>query len=478
MPIIDKAGLEQTKSTLLMQAVFVAGSKVSLAPRASEDGESFYQKAKALFHSGIERNLLTAITATCLLQWWNPTGPEHVSMDNSSFWLRMGVGLAHQIGLHREPNSRLPDASLRRRLWWTLVARDCLIAVSHGRPRAIEARDSDVRPLNLVDFPEQDIDASLFMEFVRICQILGDLTEHCLRGSFGRSDQLQMEGRLMDWISRLPSQLHLHDRQSGALTPYNFRVRQLYLPYFTALTICFRQKTPANQPTAASLLSSSFVAGIFEEFLAWGDVPFLGPTFIFYLQAAAMVQLACHSQQSLWPLAEAELDIINLSLTELAKKYPSAIGAQRVVHCVTGAVKSRQVRTGISTLVPQPEQACFFETFGPEICRKWKAVFEQMKTSDQTNPDVGEQDPQLGQGRYPHEWRALNGDFTEPLAAPILQEHGNAYARPQFLTSPTPAGNNDNHQSTPFGFDHDFAGNLSVGNWMMSDWMTDINSWS
>lgn len=124
MPIIEDGegeGLASTSLSLLMlHAVCVAGSRTSTAPQAQSSGEIFYRKAKAIYYSGIERNPLTVIRAICILQWWNPSGPEHVSMDASSFWLHMGVGLAHQVGLHREPDRSHPEFGLRRRLWWSL----------------------------------------------------------------------------------------------------------------------------------------------------------------------------------------------------------------------------------------------------------------------------------------------------------------------------------------------------------------------
>jgi len=82
-----------------------------------------------LFWLGYEKDTITVIIATCIMHWWNPDGPEHVSIDTSSFWVRIGVGLAYQIGLHKEPQ-RARDASLRRRLWWTLFVR-----VYHGGVR-------------------------------------------------------------------------------------------------------------------------------------------------------------------------------------------------------------------------------------------------------------------------------------------------------------------------------------------------------
>lgn len=125
MPIIDQSDLDQLgppASSLLLTAILVAGSKLSTAPNALEWGEKCYFYAKALFFHASANGILQSIKATVLLHWWNPSGPEHVSLDSSSFWLPISVGLAHQCGLHREPDPNLPDARLRRRLWWTIVA--------------------------------------------------------------------------------------------------------------------------------------------------------------------------------------------------------------------------------------------------------------------------------------------------------------------------------------------------------------------
>lgn len=120
----DLANLDlKNVNCLLTTSMLVAGSVVSTAPQAIEVGHRCYQRAKVLFYTGAEKNDVRVVMATILLQWLNPSGPEHVSIDSSSFWQRLSVGLAHQLGLHREPNPRGADAGLRRRIWWTLVVR-------------------------------------------------------------------------------------------------------------------------------------------------------------------------------------------------------------------------------------------------------------------------------------------------------------------------------------------------------------------
>lgn len=125
-PIIERSWLDdeigRPISLLLIQAVFLAASRVSSSPSVAgyATPRDFYQRAKALFWTGHERDALMTIRAACILNWFNPHGPEQVSFDTSRFWNHIAVGLAHQINLHKEPPPGR-KGSMRRRLWWSLV---------------------------------------------------------------------------------------------------------------------------------------------------------------------------------------------------------------------------------------------------------------------------------------------------------------------------------------------------------------------
>lgn len=125
MPLIEEFDLPKLDlknvNCLLTTAMLVAGSVVSSAPQAIEVSHRCYHRAKVLFYTGAEKNDIRVVMATILFHWLSPSGPEHVSIDSNSFWLKVGVGLAQQLGLHREPSPRMEDAGLRRRIWWTLV---------------------------------------------------------------------------------------------------------------------------------------------------------------------------------------------------------------------------------------------------------------------------------------------------------------------------------------------------------------------
>lgn len=176
-PVVERSWIDKrspgTTSLLLQHAIFLAGSRVS-APVPGYPSEDFYKKARLLFWMGAEDDPIVNIASACLLQWWNPEGPERVSLDTSGFWVRVCVGLAYQVGLHREPNGQ-PDAGLRKRIWWSLVLRDCLINAGHGRPRAIDLKLADVLPISVLDFDGVAAPADLFSAYVGISCILGEV---------------------------------------------------------------------------------------------------------------------------------------------------------------------------------------------------------------------------------------------------------------------------------------------------------------
>lgn len=174
-PVVDRSWIDDrcpdTVSLLLQHSIFLAGSRVSPS-HPIYTPELFYKKARVLFWMSAEEDPIITTAATLLMHWYNPEGPERVSLDTSSFWLRVCIGLAYQVGLHREPTGR-PDAGLRKKIWWSLVTRDCLINAGHGRPRAIDLKLADVSPASVADFEGAVASADLFVAYVDISCILG-----------------------------------------------------------------------------------------------------------------------------------------------------------------------------------------------------------------------------------------------------------------------------------------------------------------
>jgi hypothetical protein len=407
MPIVERSWLEesgsQKPSILLLQSIFVAASRVTSAPAVTAYASlhQFYRRAKALFWSGYERNPLTVVAAVCILQWYNPEGPEHVSTNTSGFWRYVGVGLAHQIGLHKEP-ANMRDATLRRRLWWSLYvscewtssliwsrnnirqARDCCVSAGQGRPLAADMEDCEVAPPCLEDFQDSSSDATLFIAYVEISSILGHLTEYCRRKTLARQARQDIENRLYRWTRELPYPLRLFRGRCTSedtsppkriLAQYNFEARQAHIPYFTCLAIMCRPY-PGESSSAAVLLASSFVAGIFEDFLARDEIRFLAPVFTFHLLAAGIGLLSCNNIPAHREKIAGNLETIYLALEELAKRWSSAKGSLRALKSIAEKQQSTATADALSSMALPRQHQPFFEGFGPDLSWAWSGLMD------------------------------------------------------------------------------------------------------
>ncbi|KIW30483.1 uncharacterized protein PV07_06225 [Cladophialophora immunda] len=385
MPIVERSWLEEKDhfkpSPLLLQSVFLAGSRVASGLLPNISSEDFYRRAKALFYCGYEKNRIINIVSLCLLHWWSPAGPEELPADNSDFWLSIGVRYAYQVGLHKQPTDG-KHAALKRRIWWTLVARDCMISASLGRPRTICLEDCDVSPPSLRDFSVQGPTSRLYVAYVGICQIMGDIAEHRMRQKLSGSPRVQFENALYRWVKDLPPELRLfHHGSERTLSSYNFQARQLLIHYFVSLVMLFGSSDSQRKHTATCLLASSFICGIFQDFLARGELRYLRVNFAFLSLAAGLSQLTGYRYSALRSLAEHEIDVIKLSLQELSVKWRSAKGALKSLVDVASSMSQQ----------PQWPEPCpklsstallFFEDFGPELCEAWSILVGQDRLSN------------------------------------------------------------------------------------------------
>jgi hypothetical protein len=150
------------------------------------------------------------------------------------------------------------------------------------------------------------------------------------------------------------------------------------------LTILNKSTPPASSPSTASLLASSFIAGIFEDFLARDELRYLGPIFTFYLLTAGVTLLSSYRFAGLWHLAEQDLDIIIKSQEELGKRWPTAIGSLKRIT----DVKARVVKCQRSSYFPEnnltAEQMQLFDGFGPDLCRSWNVLYPGTSSQQST----------------------------------------------------------------------------------------------
>ncbi|KAJ5156936.1 uncharacterized protein N7482_008036 [Penicillium canariense] len=353
-PVVDPKWLDASTppSMLLLQSIFLAGSRVSKAHLDYGSSEVFYRRAKLLFFFGGRNNSLISIVAACLLHWYNPVGPEDVSTDTSGFWIRTAGAMAFQIGLHKEPSPNTKDRGLRRRLWWSLVIRDNIISVGVGRPRTINLRDRDT-------------------------------VECYLRREISRQRRVDLENAIYRWAKQVIPKLRVSASQQENAAASHFEVQQLSVMYFVVLTTLHRSPTPDSVPPAASLVASSFIAGIYEEFLLRDELRYLGPVFAFYPLCSGLSLLSSWRYSSLQSTAEHELIVIKLSLQKLSERWLSAVGPLRALNKLTGKVREQGLLDGRPPSLDF-DTASFFDGFDVKLCKQWRLIGQSAEPESTT----------------------------------------------------------------------------------------------
>ncbi|KAL4919635.1 hypothetical protein BDW62DRAFT_199648 [Aspergillus aurantiobrunneus] len=360
-PIIDPAWLAGTKpSFLLLQAIF---------PNKYGLSADFYRRAKLLFFFGVERDPLISIASAILLHWYNPVGPDTLLTNTSSFWLRTAESVAFQIGLHQEHPAKDRQRGLRRRLWWTLVVRDCLVSAGTCHPRTINLRDSNVLAPSLDDFPEQDSHALIFPVSVSICQSLGDIVERCLRRELTPDHQQALENSLFRWVKQdFPA-------VTGPFPGFLMEARQFLVTYLANLIILDRSPTSDGAVSARSLLAASFIAGLFREFVERDEICRLDASFTFYALSAGLMLVTASQVEGLRDLVNEDTIIVKASLHILGKKWGSVSRALRALQKIGKENSRRHSRIHDAARV-NDEIRPFFDGLDTRWCRLWAPIVE------------------------------------------------------------------------------------------------------
>jgi len=220
-----------------------------------------------------------------------------------------------------------------------------------------------------------------------LSNIAGDLTQSYLRKHGLQEHKKSLEDRLFRWIKTLPNHLQLCQGTEGRpLKEYSFEVRQLHVQYFTVVVILNRPTDPKLTPSTASVLASSFIASIFEEFIARDELRFLGPIFTFYCLTAGMAQLSCYRYSEMVDVAEENLLIVRRALEELSKRWPSAVGSLKHLMDVREKVVQRPSIGQFPDVNLPAATAQFFSDFGPDLCRMWIPIHQHLPQTSHIAP--------------------------------------------------------------------------------------------
>lgn len=343
MPVTDcdTSNLSNETSVLLLQVMLLTGSLMRRGPRRQQISQTYYSRVKALIHTGHERNPLKILAALCLIQWYTPTAPKDISTDTPRFWATYAIGLAHQMGLYRQPVRRASDFGLRRRIWWTLYTRDGIMAAAHGRPRMINRADCTVDEPTIFDFSNpEDRRAQIFVSYVAVVDILADLCQLLTRHHDATTEEKQQIGfRLLTYARQLPENLRLLN-PDGSARAYDFELAQLHFPFLTAVTILYRPRSMFNMSAsnAAAITAANLNFRIAEAIDLRDDSCFLSSAFAWYLLVAAIPHLSCCRIPQLRTESQAALDTLEGVLGTMGSVRPAALNNLQNIRTIRKAV--------------------------------------------------------------------------------------------------------------------------------------------
>lgn len=184
----------------------------------------------------------------------------------------------------------------------------------------------------LADFPSDGQDqkkAEVFIEWVRLCDILGKIAKYLSRTSPNETQRTafpqDISNELIAWVRALPP--HLNLPISLNYTPnFDRDVHQLHLPYLAAIIVLHLEKSSGLVPNALppAILAASCMARIFSDILAWSDTRFLTATSSWYSGISFITLLNASSHEYLAKAAEADLDTITLIADRLRRMWASS----------------------------------------------------------------------------------------------------------------------------------------------------------
>ncbi|KAK5064635.1 hypothetical protein LTR84_000469 [Exophiala bonariae] len=339
-PVLDKATFWQNSDTmhspLLVNALALLGTQIRPPIIQHATAAEYYNRAKMLFYMDQDSNPIVCLQAIMLFYWWAPRGPSQVHKDAAWWWTGIAIKYAQQVGLHREPKN-IQDVGgeamqgLRRRIWWTLFARERLTSICQGRPCTINPKDCDVLEPTVADFgPSHSTDprAEIFVHWVRLCAIIGRVGQHLSHSPEQAAFPAPLAEELVKWTQNLPSHLSLStifDREQT----FDRDVLALHLPYLTTVTVLHlnwstqHPSQPWPEAYTAAVLSASCVTHIFKTLLARGEIKFLGAISSWHVAVAIVALLYTQRIEGLAESGAEDIRVLKLTLGELARIWPT-----------------------------------------------------------------------------------------------------------------------------------------------------------
>jgi len=347
-----------TTSVLLLQTILLAGSKICTSRElCDENGAThqassiFYRRAKALYDAQYEVDVKIVVQALTLMSW-SEEGPEDVT-KNVFYWSSLAIAVAQQAGLHRSVTNTTvslneEERRARKRIWWTLFARDRSIARSVGRPVQINIDEISLEMIKEEDFydvgsgpsasgPDQAT-IQFFLAYTSLSHISGLILSEPYIAKI-RPDKAYgypyLEARLTEWHDKCPEGLIWNS------DAHSFLPALLQANYWTTVCLLQRRQDDAGRnvpPGTFSLNESGVIAKdaavniavILDALHKAGELRRV-PSFTIYIVFTAFVVLAPDSRSTDTQKADRAKQFVHVCMTAM-KDMSVAWLTARMVH--------------------------------------------------------------------------------------------------------------------------------------------------
>ncbi|KAH8677471.1 fungal-specific transcription factor domain-containing protein [Xylariales sp. PMI_506] len=283
-------------SEVLLYAICAMGALASAEPSMLSVSEIFASQAEFLVYTSLDKPDLTLLQALILL------GYRFIGHGKASKgWLFCGMAfrLAHEMGLHLDPNNwhgtaerQLDrDREILRRVYWAAFNADKQVSLYFGRPPALYPHESDVRNTIRIPYPE-DFQGLLETYIAKDTSVTAYEDGIALSGSFIYRTELYkiihtmitdlFENRrqnadsavlaataqrihlsLHKWLATLPGKLYWNQWSSGQVQPF---VLHLHMLFHTSMIILHRP--PRHLFSKAGVAQSEDVEICYESLQA------------------------------------------------------------------------------------------------------------------------------------------------------------------------------------------------------------------
>ncbi|KAJ5814265.1 fungal-specific transcription factor domain-containing protein [Penicillium pulvis] len=112
----------------------------------------FFSRVRLLYALDFEQEHLPLLQAVLLMTYWYDCPSDG---KDSWYWTGIAFSLAQVVGIHRETElcrTTIKKKRLRRRIWWSCIIQDRLLAMGIRRPSRIRDKGYNVPQLTLNDF--------------------------------------------------------------------------------------------------------------------------------------------------------------------------------------------------------------------------------------------------------------------------------------------------------------------------------------